>query len=91
MGGEKLVHPITIILTFVALGALSYLLWRYVWFFRNPERTAPPEGSGILSPADGTVVYVRHMKPQESVINIKRGLEATLNDITREDITRPKS
>jgi phosphatidylserine decarboxylase len=30
------------------------------------------------------------MKPQESVINIKRGEKATLNDITREDISRPK-
>ncbi len=87
---KKLVLPVTIILASVVLGALCYLLWRYVWFFRNPERTSPPEGSGILSPADGTVVYVRHMKPQESVINIKRGIEATLNDITKEDITRPK-
>jgi phosphatidylserine decarboxylase len=30
------------------------------------------------------------MKPQEDVINIKRGSEATLNDITREDISRSK-
>jgi phosphatidylserine decarboxylase len=30
------------------------------------------------------------MRPQESVINIKRGMQATLNDITREDIDRPK-
>jgi phosphatidylserine decarboxylase len=87
---KKLVLPVTIILASVALCALGYLLWRYVWFFRNPKRTTPPDGTGILSPADGTVVYVRHMKPQESIINIKRGMKATLNDITREDITRPK-
>ena len=82
--------PTTIILGPVILGALCYLFWRYVWFFRNPQRTIPPDGSGILSPADGTVVYVRRMKPLESVVNIKRGLKATLNDITREDITSPK-
>ena len=82
--------PVTIMLALAVSGALCYLFWRHVWFFRNPHRTIPPDGSGILSPADGTVVYVRQMKPQESVINIKRGLEATLNDITREDITRPK-
>lgn len=70
--------------------ASLYLFWRHVWFFRNPDRTIPPEGSGVLSPADGTVVYVKEMKPGESVINIKRGMEATLNDITREDIDRPK-
>lgn len=73
----------------VAFASL-YLFWRYVWFFRNPSRIVPSEGTGILSPADGTVVYVKHMMPQESVINIKHGMKATLNDITREDISRPK-
>ncbi len=83
---------IPIIMVFVCLAAFAslYLFWRHVWFFRNPERTIPAEGSGILSPADGTVVYVKQMKPRESVINIKRGMQATLNDITREDINHPK-
>lgn len=82
--------PIIILFVCVAAFASLYLFWRHVWFFRNPIRTIPPEGAGILSPADGTVVYVRQMMPQESVINIKRGMKATLNDITREDINRPK-
>lgn len=81
---------VTITLALLAIGALFYLFWRYVWFFRNPNRKIPPDGTGILSPADGTVVYARLMKPQESVINIKQGLKATLEDITKEDITRPK-
>jgi phosphatidylserine decarboxylase len=84
------VIPIIIVLVFAVLFASLYLFWRHVWFFRNPHRNIPPEGSGILSPADGTVVYVRQMMPRESVINIKRGMEATLNDITREDFNRPK-
>jgi len=85
------VYPVIITLALVTAGALCYLFWRYIWFFRNPHRTIPPTGSGILSPADGTVVYVKQMKPHESVINIKRGVEATLNDITREDMTSPKT
>ena len=40
----------------------AYLFWRYVWFFRNPRR-APPADAGIVSPADGTVVYVRSVEP----------------------------
>jgi phosphatidylserine decarboxylase len=87
---KTIVLPVTITLAFVVTCALCYLFWRYVWFFRNPNRTIPPDGSGILSPADGTVVYARQMKPQESVINIKRGIEATLDDITREDMIHPK-
>ena len=73
---KTIVLPVTITLAFVIAGAFCYLFWRYVWFFRNPHRIIPPDGSGILSPADGTVVYVRQMKPRESVINIKGGLEA---------------
>ena len=82
--------PMTILLASVVFCASLYVFWRRVWFFRNPKRIIPPEGTGILSPADGTVVYAMEMKPQESVINIKRGAKATLNDITREDISRPK-
>jgi len=84
------VLPMIILICSVVFCASLYLFWRYVWFFRNPHRNIPPEGTGILSPADGTVVYAREMKPQESVINIKRGMQATLGDITREDINRPK-
>ncbi len=82
--------PILLSIGSVVLCASLYLFWRYVWFFRNPQRIIPPDGTGILSPADGTVVYARQMEPQESVINIKQGMQATLNDITREDINRPK-
>ncbi len=71
-------------------GALAgYLFWRHVWFFRNPER-APPEAEGILSPADGTVVYVKKVAPGEDVVVIKQGLSATVKDIMREDFDQPK-
>jgi phosphatidylserine decarboxylase len=70
-----------------ALGA--WLFWRYVWFFRNPPRAAPP-GDGVLSPADGTVVYVKQVAPGEEVVSIKQGLAAGLKDIVREDLAQPK-
>jgi phosphatidylserine decarboxylase len=71
-------------------GALAgYLLWRHAWFFRNPER-APPDAEGILSPADGTVVYVKKVAPGEDVVVIKQGLSATVKDIMREDFEQPK-
>lgn len=64
--------------------AAGCLYWRYVWFFRNPRRAAPAE-AGLLSPADGTVVYVRKVEPGEDVVVIKQGLRATVQDIARED------
>jgi len=84
------VTALAIFLYSVFLGVALYLFWRHIWFFRNPQRKIPPEGSGILSPADGTVVYVKKVYPDEKVITIKQGLDATINDITKEDITRPK-
>lgn len=87
---ETIVHPISLILALVAFCIVLFLYWRYVWFFRNPSRSIPAEGSGILSPADGTVVYVKEVSPNEEVLTIKQGVKATLNDIVREDISRPK-
>ena len=72
-----------------ALGAAGYAGWRYLWFFRDPVRT-PPTAPGLLSPADGTVVYVRTVAPQEDVVVIKQGLAAKVKDIVREDVDAPK-
>jgi phosphatidylserine decarboxylase len=69
--------------------AAAYLFWRRVWFFRNPART-PPAEPGIVSPADGTVVYVRSVSPGESVVVVKQGLSARVNDILREHVDGAK-
>lgn len=71
------------------LALVGYLYWRYVWFFRNPPRVPPP-GDNLVSPADGTVVYVSLVKPQQEVITIKKGVPARLTDIVREDLDAAK-
>jgi phosphatidylserine decarboxylase len=64
------------------------LYWRYIWFFRNPGRA--PRGSGLVSPADGRVVYAQEVGPREKVIAIKRGAAASINDICRQELACPK-
>jgi phosphatidylserine decarboxylase len=76
-----LVPPLTL--------AGGYLYWRHVWFFRNPRRTTPP-GDSIVSPADGTVVYVRQVLANHEVMTIKQGVSARLTDIVKEDLDYPK-
>lgn len=71
----------------LALGGWAF--WRYVWFFRNPRRSAP-SGEGVLSAADGTVVYVEEVAPGAEVVSIKQGLSATLGDIVREHLEGSK-
>lgn len=83
-------ETISLVLGSLALGALAaFLFWRNVWFFRNPARTVP-QGENIVSPADGTVVYVKAVKPNEEVIVIKQGVAAGIKDIVREDMDAPK-
>ncbi|MBC7803695.1 MAG: phosphatidylserine decarboxylase [Candidatus Parcubacteria bacterium] len=72
-----------------ALGAGAYAYWRYVWFWRNPARVTPA-AEGVVSAADGTVVYVKTVAPGEAVVSIKQGLSARLADIMREDADAPK-
>ena len=62
------------IAAFAILLAGAFLFWRYVWFFRDPPRT-PPAEAGLVSPADGTVVYVRRVEPGEDVVAIKQRSE----------------
>jgi phosphatidylserine decarboxylase len=71
------------------LAVAAYLLWRQFWFFRDPERV-PPAATGILSPADGTVVYVKKVAPGEDVVVIKQGVSAKVTDLMREDFDQSK-
>jgi len=73
----------------VFCGVAGFCFWRFYWFFRNPKRQAPA-GEGLLSPADGKVVYVRQVQPGEPVITIKKGQEARIIDILKEDDNTPK-
>lgn len=80
---------ILIALGIIAVVLAAYLYWRYVWFFRNPKRSIPA-GENIVSPADGTVVYVKSVEPGECVISIKQGTHARIQDILKEDVDAPK-
>ena len=87
------IHKISALAGFLLLSGLllvcGFCYWRYVWFFRNPPRNPPP-GKGLLSPADGTVVYAQVMPPTRKVISIKQGLSVSVNDIVREHLEMKK-
>jgi phosphatidylserine decarboxylase len=87
---EEAALTVIILILAALLAALGgYCFWRYIWFFRNPSRVPPP-GHHVVSPADGTVVYVSVVQPQQEVVTIKQGLPARLTDIVREDLNTAK-
>ena len=73
----------------LAAAAGLYLFWRYYWFWRNPTRQVPP-GEHFVSPADGTVVYVKRAAPHEPIIVCKQGKAASIDDIARTELRLPK-
>jgi phosphatidylserine decarboxylase len=81
--------PSSLVPALGAGSAAAALFWRYLWFFRNPRRT-PPDGEGILSPADGTVVYVKELASEQDVLCVKRGTTIRVQDIVRAEVGLPR-
>ncbi len=67
----------------------AYLYWRYIWFFRNPK-VLVPSGDNVVSPAEGTVVYVKRLQPNQPAISIKKDTVISINDIAKEDLEKPR-
>jgi phosphatidylserine decarboxylase len=78
-----------VLLAALLLLAAAYLFWRYYWFWRDPARTIP-RGDHVVSPADGTVVYVKRAAPHEPLISCKQGQAVSINDIAREELGQAK-
>jgi phosphatidylserine decarboxylase len=66
---------------FLIIAVGLYLVWRFHYFFRDPEREVP-KGKNIVSAADGTVVYVRKVSHGEIPISIKKRNPIKLTEVT---------
>ncbi len=62
-----------------AMGVLAYR------FYRDPDRTCPASGHVVVSPADGTVVYVKRARDGRLPVAAKHGREAALHELTHTD------
>lgn len=59
--------------------AFSLLAYR---FYRDPERTPPERDDVVVSPADGTVLYVRESQNGSLPLSTKQGRNYTLHELT---------
>jgi phosphatidylserine decarboxylase len=58
---------------------LSFLAWRFYYFFRDPVRKAPA-GRVVVAPADGFVLYERRVVGGEVPSPIKKGVTVPLDE-----------
>ena len=58
---------------------LSFLAWRFYYFFRDPARQPPP-GRVLLSPADGYLLYARRVEKGQVPSPIKKGVPIPLDE-----------
>lgn len=66
---------------FCVFWLLAFLWWRYLFFSRNPKRDIPP-GNNIVSPADGSVVYIKKIKKGRIPLVMKKGKLINMQEIT---------
>ena len=53
-------------------------------FYRDPERVVPAGDDLIVSPADGTIKYIKRLAPGELPVSVKRGKEMAVSEPLRE-------
>ena len=61
-------------------------LMMITWFYRDPERTPTITENVILSPADGTVVYVNNVAKGSAQVATKGDRKFSLDEITDTDL-----
>jgi phosphatidylserine decarboxylase len=58
---------------------LTFLAWRFYYFFRDPKRT-PPGGKVVVAPADGYLLYARRVRAGTVPSPIKDGVPVPLDE-----------
>lgn len=79
----KYFHSLILLIFLISGIFASFLIWR---FYRNPERIPPEDTKNILSPADGTVIYVKRYENGYIPYSEKKGKKILLSDLTQSDI-----
>ncbi|MFH1053070.1 MAG: phosphatidylserine decarboxylase [Candidatus Woesearchaeota archaeon] len=69
-----------LLILLIVLIALT-IIWKYALFYRDPKRNIPA-GNNLVSPADGTVVYIKKFSNGKVPNPNKNGKEIKLEEIT---------
>jgi len=64
----------------VSIGTILY------FFFRDPNRNSPHRDDWIISPADGTVIYIKEIHNGQFPFAVKKGNTIPLSEFTTENL-----
>jgi phosphatidylserine decarboxylase len=64
----------------LAVFGVTYVYWRYFYFFRDPRRVITQDESALVSPADGTVIYIKEVLTDEVLFCTKLGRKISLQE-----------
>lgn len=62
------------------IGLIAFL------FYRDPERTPPPDADALICPADGEVIYIRRIAPGAAIESTKNGCNLRLTELAGSEI-----
>ena len=74
------VIPICVVAGFASIGAIMF------FFFRDPERDPPGRDDIIVSPADGTVVYIKEVEDGRFPFAVKNNHTIPLSEFAQADL-----
>lgn len=77
-----------LIFVFGIIGVL-YLYWRFYFFFRDPERLIPGGENLIVSPADGTVIYIKEIQDDNLLFSTKQNRIIHLQEFCNNQDLKP--
>jgi len=77
---ELLLIHIYVLAALLAALIPLFVLYRFWFFFRNPERPIPP-GNVIVSPADGWITYVKEIEDGQVPFSLKKGRRIEIGEI----------
>jgi len=72
----------TFVIIGLAAGSVAYM------FYRDPERDTPKQGGVMVSPADGTVIYVKEIKRGQVPLSTKKGRRFKLKELTQTGLAK---
>ena len=70
----------------VALGGLTSIGAIMYFFFKDPDRQPPNDSRLIVSPADGTVIYIKEITGGNFPFSVKNRNTIPLSEFSREDL-----